>query len=191
MLKGIVSLFDYCKDKCYIHGFREIRRQTLDIKRGLVATVFEVEVMAQNVQNSQLLLNKWNALWNDGFIKTYTLKTCPFNTIFSLELNGEIIGVCGYNLYGNVVHLHSLAIAKKHLSKGYARGFCRFVVDFSTPKGFLLLGVAITSPKWLFKFYHSLGFEYVEDGDARFEDCTEYKWPRVFSSDTIQWMAKC
>ena len=185
LLKDSKTFVGYCVDKCKEHGLVEVRRQKMT--NGLVMVVYNV--VQHPTKGSEALINAWNNLWTDGFVKTYTVTTFPFNVIFSLELDKTIIGVCGYNKYENVIHLHSLAIAKTHIKKGFARGFCECLLEYSRTEGdYMLAGVTVNMPKWLPAFYESLGFEYVDDTDVRFGCCLEYKYPRIFSGQPLQWM---
>ena len=116
----------------------------------------------------------------------------PFTVIFSLSLDNELLGVCGYNEYANVIYLHSLVIAKAYLQKGYARPLCEYATFFSKKKGkYLLIGVSVDDRPWIFEFYKTFGFIFVSEGDPRFQSCLEYKFPWLFSFATLrQWMAR-
>ena len=188
LVKDGQSFVGFCADRCKTHGIVEIHRFTYDV--SLTMVIYAVTVSnVSNVSNVSVLIKEWNKLWTCGFDKTYTIKTIPFTIVFSLELDNKIIGVCGYNKYDEVIHLHSLAIAKEYLKKGYARKFCENILAFSKTKGkYLIAGVTMNTQTWLPDFYKSLGFEFVDDMDPRFAACLEYKFPRLFSSCPLIWM---
>jgi N-acetylglutamate synthase-like GNAT family acetyltransferase len=131
-------------------------------------------------------------MWMDGYNKKYTLKSLPFTMIFSISLpdGQQEVGVCGYNEYSDVIFLHSLAIKKKYLKKGYSRPFCEFVTKYAQhQKKILVLAVSIHAEKWLAPFYETMDFKYVtEEHTDKFNNCLEYKFPRLFSADELIWM---
>lgn len=164
------------------------------IGHGLVFFVYQATSTGISDSRSNILIRRWNEIWEHGFGKTASFSSLTFDVVFSLELNGQVIGVAGYNKYDGVIHMHSLALAREHLRKGYSLGFCREMIRFATSQGhtLLLIGVDVEPAAWLLAFYKQLGFRLVENSSShdrlKFQKCIEYKYPWMFSTTCLKWM---
>ena len=86
----------------------------------------------------------------------------PNCKLFALEIEQEIVGTIGYELYGKIALLRSLAVVPSQRGQGRAKELFEFTTKHLKEKNIkTVYGLTLTIPEWLLK----LGFKEIKRED--------------------------
>ena len=98
----------------------------------------------------------------------------PNCKLFVLEAQQEIAGIIGYELYGDIALLRSLAVVPSQQGQGRAKELFEFIFRHLKEKNIRdVYGLTLTIPEWLLK----LGFNEIKRDDIA---------PELFASEELK-----
>jgi len=105
----------------------------------------------------------------------YTDVASKINCFFIGEVEDEVVGICGIEIYGNCALLRSLVIIDSFRDRGYGKTLYKEIIEYAKKESVKEIYLLTTTAK---DFFGRIGFEEVNRNivPSQIQNTTEFKY---------------